>query len=55
MKKEAPTQVFSCEYCKNFKNTDFEKHLRTTASVSGIVAMTLKIGLIMSRSEDVES
>ena len=26
-------QVFSCEVCKMFKNTYFEKHLRTTASV----------------------
>ena len=24
-------QVFSCEYCENFKNTYFEKHLRTAA------------------------
>ena len=26
--KEAPTQVFSCEYCKIFKNTFFTEHLR---------------------------
>ena len=26
--KETPTEVFSCEYCKKFKNTCFEKHLR---------------------------
>ena len=25
-------QVFSCEYCKIFNNTYFEKHLRTAAS-----------------------
>ena len=25
-------QVFSSEYCKTFKNTYFEKHLRTAAS-----------------------
>ena len=25
------TQVFSCEYCKFFKNNYFEKHLRTAA------------------------
>ena len=30
--KETPTQVFFCEYCEIFKNTYFEKHLRTTAS-----------------------
>ena len=27
IKKETPTQVFSCEICKNFKNTYFEEHL----------------------------
>ena len=32
--KETPTQVLFCEYCKIFKNTYFEKHLRTTASVN---------------------
>ena len=26
-------QVFSCEYCENFKNNYFVKHLRTAASV----------------------
>ena len=31
-KKQTQTQVFSCEICKIFKNTCFEKHLRTTAS-----------------------
>ena len=31
--KETPTQVFSCEYCKISKNTDFEEHLRTASSV----------------------
>ena len=30
VKKETPTQVFSYEYCKNFKDTCFEEHLRTT-------------------------
>ena len=30
--KETPTLVFFCEYCEIFKNTYFEKHLRTTAS-----------------------
>ena len=29
--KETPTQVFSCKICETFKNTYFEKHLRTTA------------------------
>ena len=31
--KVAPTHIFSCEYCKIFKNTYFEKYLRTAASV----------------------
>ena len=29
VRKETPTQVFSCEYCEIFKNTYFEEHLRT--------------------------
>ena len=32
MPKKNPTQMFSCEYCKIFKNTYFKKHLRTAAS-----------------------
>ena len=32
IKKETPTQVFSCEICETFTNTYFEEHLRTTAS-----------------------
>ena len=27
-----PTQLFSSEYCENFKNTYFEEHLLTAAS-----------------------
>ena len=27
-------KVFPCEYCEIFKNTYFEKHLRTAASTS---------------------
>ena len=33
IKKETPLQVFSCEFCKIFKNTVFTEHLRATASV----------------------
>ena len=29
---DAPTQVFSCQYCEIFKNTYFEEHLQTTAT-----------------------
>ena len=28
VRKETPTQVFSCEYCKIFKNTFFAEHFR---------------------------
>ena len=31
---QAPAQVFSSKYCKIFKNTHFEEHLRTGASVT---------------------
>ena len=31
-KEETLAQVFSCEFCKNFKNTFFVEHLWTTAS-----------------------
>ena len=34
--KETPIQVFSCEYCKIFKNTYFEEHLQMAALVCGI-------------------
>ena len=30
--KETPTKVFSCEYCKIFKNTFFTENLRKTPS-----------------------
>ena len=33
----APIQMFSYEFCKIFKNTYFEEHLCTTASVSQII------------------
>ena len=32
IKKEALTQVFSCEFCEIFKSTYFEEHLQTAAS-----------------------
>ena len=32
IKKDTPTQVFSCEYCKIKKSTYFEKHLQVAAS-----------------------
>ena len=32
-KKETPTQVFSCEYKETLKNTYFEEHPQTAASV----------------------
>ena len=33
IKVETLTQAFFCKFCKNFKNTSFTKHLRTTPSV----------------------
>ena len=30
--KKTSTQFFSCKYCKTFKNTYFEEHLRTAAT-----------------------
>ena len=33
IKRETPTQVFSCKYYEIFKVTYFEKHLYTAASV----------------------
>ena len=38
---ETPAHVFSCEYCKIFKNTYFEEHLRTTASVTKALIVSL--------------
>ena len=37
-----PTQVFSCEYCKIFKNTYFEEHLWMAASVHPMLSKTLQ-------------
>ena len=35
--KETVTQVFSYEYCEIFKNTYFEKHLRTATPDDGMM------------------
>ena len=40
--KEIPTQVLSCEYCEIFKNTYFEEHLQTAASVLLIKKLLIK-------------
>ena len=32
MKKETLAQVFSCEFCENFKNTFLKEHLLETAT-----------------------
>ena len=34
IKKDSNTHVFSCEYCKIFQNTYFEKHLQTVFLLS---------------------
>ena len=36
IKKEAPTQVFSSEFCEIFKNIFFAEHLRATVSGRGL-------------------
>ena len=33
IKKETPTQVFSCEYCEIFKKTNFKEHLCMVVSI----------------------
>ena len=38
--KETPTQVFSYEIYVFFKNTYFEEHLRTTASLTKKIGVT---------------
>ena len=35
--KKDPSQVFSCEFCRNFKNIHFEEHLRTVASGKKVI------------------
>ena len=50
--KETPTWMFSCEYWKIFKNTYFEEHLGTDASLcfpvfrSNYLRMFFKIGVL---------
>ena len=33
IKKDTPTQAFSCEFWEIFNNAHFEEHMRATASV----------------------
>ena len=40
--KEIPTKVLSCEYYEIFKNTYFEEHLWTAASVLLIIKLLIK-------------
>ena len=40
--KEIKTPVLSCEYCKIFKNTYFEEHLRMAASVLLIIKLLIE-------------
>ena len=43
-KKETPTQAFPCEYWINFKNTYFQKHLRTAALIHSIFESIQSVG-----------
>ena len=38
-----PTQVFPYEICESFKNTRFEEHLQTTASIYYMVCLTVQL------------
>ena len=40
--KDNPTQMLSCEYSKTFKNTYFEEHLQTAASVLVIMKLVIQ-------------
>ena len=42
LERDLTTQVLSCEYCKIFKNTYFEEHLRMAASVLLIIELPIK-------------
>ena len=50
MKKETPTQVFSCETCEIFKNTYFEEHLGTTTSMT---AANMLYYMLVTRSGNI--
>ena len=43
IKREALVQMFSCEFCEDFKNTFFTEHLRATA---GLVQPLLNSDLV---------
>ena len=49
--KKIATQVLSCEYCDIFKNTYFEEHLRTAASILLIIKLIINIGHLPTPSE----
>ena len=39
IRKESLAQVFSCEFCEISKKTFFIEHLRTTASLTALLAV----------------
>ena len=51
IKKETLAQVFSCEFCKISENTFFTEHLRTTASISWIIAMKIMISKLLWKAQ----
>ena len=53
IKKETPTQVFSCEISEIFKNTYFEEHLRTTTSDCELNRNSSEIYLFELNNKDV--
>ena len=46
VKRETPAQVFSCEFCKIFKNTFFTEHLQMAASVLPLLTCIFCIFLL---------
>ena len=53
IKKEALGQVFSCEFCRIFKNTFFKEHLRATASVYNTFAFEPGNRIILLQSDHI--
>ena len=45
--RETPRQVLSCEYCEIFKNTYFEKRLRTAASILSMFPIISMLSTIL--------
>ena len=49
IKKVTSTQVFSCEFCKIFKNNFFIEYLRVTASVLSAVILFIYVFILSNQ------